>query len=140
MSNEELKKIIEEINTHPDEKLAEKLEENLLKAEFIVPVIVQEEHNHDHDHDEEGEHEEEVSMSILPLQDEKGNIFLPVFTDEEEFNKSEKEMEAVLFDLETIYETALTEQEDLKGIVINPFSQYSIAPPKETIEDILSGE
>ena len=137
-NNKKLKEIIERMNTHPDEKLGKELEIELKKAELLVPVIFPE--NHQHNHDEEFTLEEETPVGIVPLSDEEGNIYLPAFTDEEEVLKSENEMHVLLFDLKTIKEIVLEEQTSLKGIVINPFSDYAIAPPRETILDILDNE
>lgn len=136
MDNTKLKDIIKRMNTHPDEKLGKELEIELKKAELLVPVVFSEEHQHNHE--EEFTLEEETPVGIVPLSDEEGNIYLPAFTDEKEVSKSDNEMNVLIFDLKTIKEIVLEEQTSLKGIVINPFSEYAIAPPRETIIDILN--
>ena len=137
MDNTKLKEIIKQININPDEKFGKELEKELKNAEFLVPVIFSQEQQNNTEEEFTINEEEETPVGIVPLADEEGNIYLPVFTDKEEVKKSEKELQVIIFDLKTIKELVLDEQTDLKGIVINPFSEYAIAPPRKTIIDII---
>lgn len=77
----------------------------------------------------------DLCLTIDKMQDEQGNIWTPLFTDEEEADKDEGTNIRINVSILTIIREAYYYEES-KGLVINPFGQ-SLAIPKEALKLIL---
>ena len=133
VSNERLKFLMEEM----DEKdLVEEVYEEIRKGEFLVPVILPEDLKNQTMAKGEFSVDEETPVSIRPLQDEEGKIYLPVFTDTSETSKSNEETTVIVFAIDTIRELIFKQNDELEGVVINPFSEYVLNISRDTLMEL----
>ena len=111
--------------------IQKRLEEH---AEVIVPVI---DENHVMDSvDPEKltiggtlKIEHEMRLTIDKLINEHGDIWVPLYTDEEEINKGETSNIRINMDLLTVIEEAVC-YEKSNGLIINPFGKRMVIPKK----------
>ena len=79
--------------------------------------------------------DEDLRMIIDKIMDKDGNIFVPLYTDEEEVNRGQTTNLRVNLSIRTILEEAVSYEKSC-GLVINPFGE-SVIIPKEGIRMVL---
>lgn len=79
--------------------------------------------------------DEDLRMTIDKIMDKDGNIFVPLYTDEEEVNRGQTTNLRVNLSIRTILEEAVSYEKSC-GLVINPFGE-SVIIPKEGIRMVL---
>lgn len=134
IENPELKAIMETDPEDMDEKQLEKFIDAFMNANLIIPAEVDPNLNLEGLTDEEIVSNEEIDIDIIKIEDEEGNEFIPVFTDDEEIEKLDFEVYGLIFETEDLA-TLLFEslEEYVEGLAINPFSENSAEIPLETL-------
>lgn len=134
IENPELKAIMETDPEDMDEKQLEKFIDAFINANLIIPAEVDPSVNLEGLTDEEIVSNEEIDIDIIKIEDEEGNEFIPVFTDDEEIEKLDFEVYGLIFETEDLA-TLLFEslEEYVEGLAINPFSENSAEIPLETL-------
>ena len=110
--NEKLKKLISIPPGEATDKDDELLIRELKKAELIMPIEVTS--------------EEEFEFTPLKIGDEFGNIFVPLFSDEDELIKSDVEFSVINISAENL---AKILSDEFNGVAINPFSEFQLKIP-----------
>ncbi|MBQ6813580.1 MAG: SseB family protein [Methanobrevibacter sp.] len=134
IENPQLKAIMA---TDPENMSEEELTvfvESFMAAQLIVPAEVNSDMNLDEMTDEEIALDEEIDINIIKIEDEEGHEFIPVFTDDEEVEKLDFEVYGLVFETEDLakllYETI---DDDIEGIVLNPFTEFTAEIPLESL-------
>lgn len=113
--NEKLKELIsippEDVCSADDELLIEELK----NSQLIMPIEITSDN-------------EDFSFKPLKISNEDENIFIPLFSDEEELVKSSIEFNVINISAKNLAEMIIDNKEYF-GIAINPFSEFSLAIP-----------
>ncbi len=78
---------------------------------------------------------EDLRLTIDKMQDSEGNLWTPLFTDEEELNKGDAANIRMNLDIASIIEEAYSYEKSM-GLVINPFG-HSLTLTKELLKIVL---
>lgn len=79
--------------------------------------------------------EEEIRLTIDKIKDPDGNIWVPLYTDNDEIDKGNTPNIRVNMSIEVLLEEAVSYEES-KGVVINPFGE-PVTIPKEIVKLLL---
>lgn len=131
IKNPELKEILA---IDPEDMNEEELEifvESFMDAKLIIPVeLLSAEEKIKDKSDEEIALDEEIDFEIYKLEDEEGNEFIPVLTDDEEVEKLDFNPDGIVLSTEDLanllYES---DNERIEGLLINPFTERSAEIP-----------
>ena len=109
LDNTRLRELMNLLQKENMNQIEKKFFEQLLKSQFLLPVIVK----------------AEDKISLIKITDENEKEYLPVFTDMENFQlsfDSSSETHTVIFAFEEYYEIVQSDL-NISGVVINPYSE-----------------
>ena len=146
IENPELKEIMAIDPEDMSEEELERFVDAFMNATLIIPAEVNTEKDISALSDEEIALDEEIDITILKLEDEDSDyVFIPAYTDDEEVEKLKHELKTEIYGL--IFETEdlanlLYESydEDIEGIVINPFTDFTAEIPLESLFELFDFE
>lgn len=122
VTNVELVKQLNLLKKQYSEQTEATVFEELNKAHFLAPVSDTSLSGLAMD-DPQNQTIGEGTIEFLPISDADGNIYLPTFTDWDELRKWKKEDGKTLILTLKDYGTILSDDVNLRGVVINPFGQ-----------------
>ena len=142
IENPELKEIMAIDPEDMSEEELERFVDAFMNATLIIPAEVNTDKDISALSDEEIALDEEIDITILKLEDEDSDyVFIPAYTDDEEVEKLKHELKTEIYGL--IFETEdlanlLYESydEDIEGIVINPFTDFTAEIPLESLFEL----
>lgn len=124
IKNPELIKAIGAMKKEQNDRTHEEFAKALKSAMFIVPSYLSEEKN-----DESGKDEQQIKFFVL---NGSGKLYLPLFTEHEEFGKLEKskELQAAVLTLPHLcrFINVMPKSQKIAGVVIDPYGANFVVP------------
>ena len=117
--NQKLKELISIPLDEASQKDDESLIEELKKAELIMPIEIIS--------------NDPPEFKPLKLEDENKNIFVALFSDEDELVKSNVEFSVINISTENL---AKIISDDFNGVAINPFSEFQLKIPLNEFKNL----
>ncbi|MBQ9025424.1 MAG: SseB family protein [Methanobrevibacter sp.] len=125
----------------PDEATKEDNEElikEIMNAQLIMPIEITSNLNLDEvTVGDTIEFEDGLRFKPLKIANDNGNVFIPLYTDDDEVHGHTSAIDIHTSDLADMIDD---NPENISGVVINPFSEYSVEIPMESFLKIFEKE
>jgi hypothetical protein len=132
LNNETLKTSLQHYKNNANATTSNEILQEIMKSTFIIPFIYNTTETERKNIEKDPTLAENTPKKYILIQDTKGNLFHPIFTDNEEFEKLNPTLNKMILEFPEYLKLLFSEEENFTGIMINP-KTHQFFLPKEIL-------
>jgi hypothetical protein len=132
LNNETLKTSLQHYKNNANATTSNEILQEIMKSTFIIPFIYNTTETERKNIEKDPTLAENTPKKYILIQDTKGNLFHPIFTDNEEFEKLNPTLNKMIMEFPEYLKLLFSEEENFTGIMINP-KTHQFFLPKEIL-------